>query len=50
MPIESRKAFFAIRALNIELATIRDVTSNATLGRMRMQWWRLTLKDIYAVK
>lgn len=47
LPADSRAAYFAIRAFNVELATVRDqINSNAMAGRIRFQWWRDVLKDI----
>ena len=70
MPSAARQSYFAIRALNVELASIKDghnlrrsgqpveyysqqsetVDSPTSLGlRMRMQWWRDALDEIYLV-
>ena len=38
----------AIRALNVELATIRDQVSNSQIGQMRLQFWRETIDAIYS--
>ncbi|KAG0032938.1 NADH dehydrogenase (ubiquinone) complex I, assembly factor 6 [Podila clonocystis] len=37
----------ALRAFNIELASIRDHVSNTDIGRMRMQFWRDSLDKIF---
>lgn len=42
-PKQLQPAYFAIRAYNVEIATIRDqikVNNNVAAGRMRFQWWR----------
>ncbi|KAI9686183.1 MAG: hypothetical protein M1822_003838 [Bathelium mastoideum] len=40
IPRPARDAYLAIRAFNIDVARIADITSNATIGTMRMQFWR----------
>ncbi|KAK8189434.1 Squalene/phytoene synthase [Phyllosticta capitalensis] len=40
VPPSARTAYLAIRAFNIDIARIADATSNPTVGRMRMQFWR----------
>ena len=48
VPSASRSAFFAIRAFNVEIAMIKDHThGNAMAGRIRFQWWRDLLQEIY---
>lgn len=61
MPKDSQKSFFAIRALNAELASIKDIHSmrhqqhhtenpdspSVIMLYMRMQWWRDALSEIY---
>ncbi|KAF9178984.1 NADH dehydrogenase (ubiquinone) complex I, assembly factor 6 [Haplosporangium sp. Z 767] len=37
----------ALRAFNIELASIRESVSNTDIGRMRMQFWRDSLDKIF---
>ncbi|KAG7395094.1 NADH dehydrogenase (ubiquinone) complex I, assembly factor 6 [Phytophthora boehmeriae] len=50
LPIKTRPSYFAIRALNVEVATIKDsVHSNHVTGKIRMQWWRDRILDLYAV-
>jgi phytoene/squalene synthetase len=47
VPSDARAAYFAIRAFNVELATVHDqINGNAMAGRIRFQWWRDVLKDI----
>ena len=33
----------------MELATVQDHVSNVTIGKMRMQFWRDAIKDIFDV-
>ncbi|EKG16526.1 Squalene/phytoene synthase [Macrophomina phaseolina MS6] len=40
IPPHARDAYLAIRAFNIDVARVADQTSNTTVGRMRMQFWR----------
>jgi NADH dehydrogenase [ubiquinone] 1 alpha subcomplex assembly factor 6 len=57
MPSAAQKAYFAIRAFNVELASIKDGsnlrksgqrdTSATLVLQMRMQWWRDALQEIY---
>jgi len=39
-PRNLQQTYFAVRAFNIETATVKDQVSNFALGRIRMQWWR----------
>jgi NADH dehydrogenase [ubiquinone] 1 alpha subcomplex assembly factor 6 len=44
-----RRAALAVRAYNVELATVRDsARGNALTGRIRFQFWREILEEIYA--
>ena len=48
VPADSRSAYFAVRAFNVELAMVRDqINSNQMAGRIRFQWWRDVMRDIY---
>ncbi|KAF9427575.1 NADH dehydrogenase (ubiquinone) complex I, assembly factor 6 [Podila epigama] len=47
-PAHQRPTQMALRAFNIELASIRDHVSNTDIGRMRMQFWRDSLDKIFA--
>jgi phytoene/squalene synthetase len=48
LPHQSRDAFFAIRAFNIELVSIPEtVGNNVHIGQIRMQWWREGLKTLF---
>ncbi|KAE9027370.1 hypothetical protein PF011_g2070 [Phytophthora fragariae] len=50
LPLRTRPSFFAIRALNAEIATIKDsVHSNQITGKIRMQWWRERIYNLYEV-
>lgn len=40
IPPSARLASLALRALNIDLARVADVTSTPTVGALRMQFWR----------
>lgn len=48
IPETSRDAYFAIRALNVELARIPDVVSNSAVGNLRMQFWRDNITRTFA--
>ncbi|KAJ1930368.1 hypothetical protein IWQ60_000389 [Tieghemiomyces parasiticus] len=45
-----RSAVWAIRAFNIEVASIRDTVSNESIGQMKILFWKQLLKDITAGK
>ena len=47
VPAEKREGIWALFAFNHEIAKTRDVVSEATLGHIRLQWWRDAIKDIY---
>jgi len=48
IPKAYRGAYFALRAYNVELATMKDNSnSNAAAARIRFQWWRDTIENIY---
>ncbi|KAF5360504.1 hypothetical protein D9756_005022 [Leucocoprinus leucothites] len=46
-PRDLRGSYFAIKAFSVELATVQDHVSNTTIGKMRMQFWRDAIKDIF---
>ncbi|XP_019568905.2 NADH dehydrogenase (ubiquinone) complex I, assembly factor 6 isoform X2 [Rhinolophus sinicus] len=48
LPAESRSSAFALRAFNVELAQVKDMVSEKTIGLMRMQFWKKTVDDIYS--
>ena len=48
-PQQLQPGYFAIRAFNVEIATIKDQikeNNNVMAGRMRFQWWRDALEHI----
>jgi NADH dehydrogenase [ubiquinone] 1 alpha subcomplex assembly factor 6 len=60
MPETSRRAYFAVRAFNVELASIKDGSISRKVGgakfeesgasmalKIRVQWWREALNQIY---
>ncbi len=47
-PAERREALFALYAFNLEIAKSAEVVSEPMLGRIRLQWWREALEEIYA--
>lgn len=60
MPHQSRRSYFAIRALNVELASIKDGSVSRQAGgaerdegganmalKVRIQWWRDAIGQIY---
>ncbi len=47
-PSPRREALFALYAFNFEVARIREVTHEPMLGRIRLQWWRDAIAEIYA--
>ncbi|GAA5878307.1 hypothetical protein JCM8547_006230 [Rhodosporidiobolus lusitaniae] len=49
-PAAVRPAYLALRALNVELAGLPDQVSNQMVGRMRYQWWKDAVKDVFEGK
>jgi len=47
LPESIRTDSFAIRALNAEVASVRDNVSEKTIGLLRMQFWRDTIENLY---
>lgn len=47
-PADRREALFALYAFNYEVAKTREMVSETTLGRIRLEWWRETIDGIYA--
>jgi NADH dehydrogenase [ubiquinone] 1 alpha subcomplex assembly factor 6 len=47
-PADRREALFALYAFNFEVAKIREMVSERMLGRIRLQWWRDAVAEIYA--
>lgn len=46
-PPDRRDAFFAIHAVNHEIAKTRDVTTEQATGLIRLQWWRDAIGKIH---
>jgi NADH dehydrogenase [ubiquinone] 1 alpha subcomplex assembly factor 6 len=46
-PPRRREALMALYAFNHEVAKTREVVSEPILGRIRLQWWRESLDEIY---
>lgn len=46
--LDERRSLVALYAFNIELARVRLVVSETTLGAIRFQWWREALDEIRA--
>lgn len=42
-----RRTGFAVRAFNIEVATIQDQVSDFKIGGMRFKFWETSLAEIY---
>jgi NADH dehydrogenase [ubiquinone] 1 alpha subcomplex assembly factor 6 len=49
LPAASRHAVWAIRAFNVETASVRDNVKDVMIGRMRIQFWRDTIARVYEV-
>jgi phytoene synthase len=47
-PASRRVDLFALYAFNLEIARAREMVREPIMGRMRLQWWRDSIKDIYA--
>ena len=47
-PGDRREALFALYAFNYEVARIREAVREPLLGRIRLQWWRDAIAEIYA--
>ncbi|XP_020685838.1 NADH dehydrogenase (ubiquinone) complex I, assembly factor 6 isoform X1 [Dendrobium catenatum] len=50
LPTSMRKAAFAFRAFNVEIARAMDVTSDPSVGLMRLLWWQEAIDKIFAKK
>lgn len=50
VPASARPAYLAIRALNVELASVDEQVSNPVVGRLRYQWWREAVKSAFDSK
>ena len=47
-PVAQRPALFAIYAFNYEIARVRERVSEPMLGRIRLEWWRENVADVFA--
>ncbi|XP_036034029.1 NADH dehydrogenase (ubiquinone) complex I, assembly factor 6 isoform X2 [Onychomys torridus] len=47
LPAECRGSVSALRAFNVELAQVKDLVSEKTIGLMRMQFWKKAVEDMY---
>uniref|UniRef100_A0A3Q3QA18 NADH dehydrogenase (ubiquinone) complex I, assembly factor 6 n=1 Tax=Monopterus albus TaxID=43700 RepID=A0A3Q3QA18_MONAL len=47
LPEEARRSSLALRAFNVELAQVKDLVSQKTIGLMRMQFWKSAIEEIY---
>ena len=47
-PADRREALFALYAFNLEVAKTAEIVSEPTIGRIRLQWWREAIDNIYA--
>jgi len=50
MPEGTREGFNAIRAFNVEIAKVKDTTSEVTMGMIRMKWWQEAIDECYKVQ
>jgi phytoene synthase len=46
-PASRRESLFALYLFNYEMARIRELVSEPLLGRIRLQWWRDSVAEIY---
>jgi NADH dehydrogenase [ubiquinone] 1 alpha subcomplex assembly factor 6 len=46
-PARRREALMALYAFNYEIAKTRETVSEPILGRIRLQWWRESVDEIY---
>ena len=45
LPAKVRQMGFALRALNIEISSVRDNVSDMNIGKMRVQFWKDAIND-----
>jgi len=48
LPLSIQRAAFGLRACNIEMAQVQEVTSNKQIAQMRMQFWKEAIEQIYS--
>ncbi len=46
-PADRREDLFALYAFNLEVAKTAELVSDATLGQIRLQWWREAIDEVY---
>jgi NADH dehydrogenase [ubiquinone] 1 alpha subcomplex assembly factor 6 len=46
-PVERREALWALYAFNYEVARAREAIREPMMGRIRLQWWRDAVAEIY---
>lgn len=46
-PVEAQSAFWALGMFNFEIAKTHEVVTSATMGLIRLQWWRDALTRWY---
>lgn len=46
-PARERERLFALLAFNAEIAKVRETVTEPLLGRIRLQWWRDAVGEIY---
>src|SRR6202051_5062603 len=47
-PADRREALFALYAFNYEIARVREIVTQPTLGQIRLQWWREIVDAAFA--
>ena len=47
VPSQDRHRIWALGALNVELAQVRDVVSDTQIGKIRLAWWRDTIEQTW---
>lgn len=45
-----RRTGFAVRAFNIEIATVQDQVNDKKIGEMRFKFWETSLLEVYKDK
>ncbi|MGF1609751.1 MAG: phytoene/squalene synthase family protein [Kiloniellales bacterium] len=47
-PADRREDLYALYAFNLEVARVAETVSEPMLGRIRLQWWREAIDELYA--
>jgi NADH dehydrogenase [ubiquinone] 1 alpha subcomplex assembly factor 6 len=47
LPDSARPVMIAMRALNVEVARVRDAVNDLTIGRMRMRFWKDAVESAF---